>query len=358
MKCLFRRFLILLYTIVLIIFFCNILFAASETNRYQGTVDRKKISNTSQTNTRYTPSKNTNYKPYTPPDKKYSYDAGITYTTPTTTSTTQSTTPQRNYTNYDKPPPPAIIGCTACVTGCFSLMPFAIIIIIFLLIRLSRRKILQQIPTNNNLSQNSAQPNPKPRITDFNQGILFYIKEKCPDFNEIAFIDRVNSIFFELQNAKLKKDIKTIRQYVTEGFFNKLKFFINQLVVEHKVQLIKDILVNKISIVKYLREDEIDSITVRLDFSMIEAIIDEKNPSRIYSGSISTPRDISEFWIFTKKDEFYDNSEPAKLEKCPVCGAPARMSENDTCEFCGAKIILDNDSNRYDWLLSDIKPAQ
>ncbi len=311
------------------------------------------------TNTpRYIPKTNPNYSPNTTKPQKPSADTGRYSPAPPAPPSAPVqqqpyTPPQRTTHSYNSSPPsPGAAGCAACITGCFSLLPFAVIVIIFLIIRSVNRKIIRQNISNMMVTQIVTPP----RNTDFNQGILFYIKERIPDFNEVAFMDRVNSVFFEIQHAKMKKDLASVRQYLTEGYFNKFKFTINQLAAEHKLLLIKDLFVRKISIIKFKQEDNINAITVRIDASMTEALVDEKNPSKVYSGSLQTPKSISELLIFVKDDSGEITSKVQSSVKCPVCGAPVKPDADNNCEFCGARIMTRTTEN--EWLLSDIRPVQ
>ncbi|MCX7958002.1 MAG: Tim44-like domain-containing protein, partial [Deltaproteobacteria bacterium] len=172
-----------------------------------------------------------------------------------------------------------------------------------------------------------------------------------PDFSEATFTDRVNSVFFAIQHAKITKDLQSVRQYVTEGYFNKFRFALNQISAGNKVYFIKDLSVEKITIVKFKQEDNINSITVRIDARMVEALVDKNDQSKVYSGSKQRPKYSSELWTFVRGENRDLRSDTRTSVKCPVCGAPANQNDKEKCEFCGATMTTQKHEN--DWLLSD-----
>lgn len=260
-------------------------------------------------------------------------------TFPSSQSTTSSTSRHANQKSY--------IGISIAL-----LINFSLIVGFIFLLRYIIRKI--------KIIFLEAIYNPKP-ITEIkntieNDNTISRIKDSLFDFNETAFIDRVKSIFFEIQNAKIRKDTTTIQPYVTEGFYNKFKFMLNQLSTEHKKIMIKDLGINTINIADFIQEDDIYIISVLINFSMIEAIIDENNNSRIYSGSLNSPKTFLEQWTFVK-DEFGDTIKRSeKFKRCKNCGASINSDQTTKCEFCGA--ILPEKQDTDDWLLADIKAIQ
>ncbi|MCX7945175.1 MAG: Tim44-like domain-containing protein [Deltaproteobacteria bacterium] len=308
---------------------------------------------------KYTQSTNTNYT-YTPKSKRPSIDAGSyspSYTQPTPTprelpyspSPTTSTPTYNTSTHYS-----TNVGKTGSFLAEYGyFMPFVIIIITYLFIWLIHSRNQKKYYQNVFIPE-IQEVKPPPRVTDFVQSTLFLIKDKILNFNETAFFDRVNYIFFEVQNAKVRRDLKSVKPHLTDGYYNKLRFMINQLISEHKLLFIKDIIVKKISIVKFNYEDGIHKITVKIDASMIEALVDENNRSKIYSGSLSTLRDLSELWTFIK-DERRDS--PNRIDmptKCNTCGAPIKSTVDENCEFCGSNIRPKTAENN--WLLAEVIP--
>jgi DNA-directed RNA polymerase subunit RPC12/RpoP len=111
--------------------------------------------------------------------------------------------------------------------------------------------------------------------------------------------------------------------------------------------VLMDVRIESIVIVKYAFEAFHDAITCRIFAQMLDYIEDGKG--KVVSGNKSKPVRFSEYWTFIRrrgaKDATRDNN------NCPNCGAALKVNMAGACEYCGSKIT----NGDFDWVLSRIE---
>jgi predicted lipid-binding transport protein (Tim44 family) len=181
------------------------------------------------------------------------------------------------------------------------------------------------------------------------------LKGKDPNFSERVFLDKAQTIFFELQKAWMARDLKPIRPYVSDGVFNRWQVFIDQYKRDKQINVVKDPVINNARVVRVQQESDIDSITVRMDCSMADAMVSESNPNQVISGSLTDHKPFTEYWTFIRKASSQTKADAtAKIDKCPNCGAPLKVSAAGNCEYCDTLVH----SPEYDWILNQITQAE
>ena len=181
------------------------------------------------------------------------------------------------------------------------------------------------------------------------------IKAKDTNFSERVFLDKAQTIFFELQKAWMNRDLAPVRPYVSDGVFNRWQIFIDQYKRDKQINVIKDPVINNARIVRVQEEGDLDSITVRLDCSMADAMVSEANPNQVVSGSLTEHKPFTEYWAFVRKATIQTKADAkATIDKCPNCGAPLKISAAGNCEYCDTLVH----SPEYDWILDQITQAE
>jgi hypothetical protein len=181
------------------------------------------------------------------------------------------------------------------------------------------------------------------------------IKAKDPDFSERSFLDKSQTIFYELQKAWMKRDLSPVRPYVTDGVFNRWQVVIDQYKSDRQINVIKDPIINNARIVRVSQEGDLDAITVEINASMADAMVSEDSPGKAISGSLTEHRPFTEFWTFARKTGVKSSKGARlKMDKCPNCGAPLKISAAGNCDYCATLVH----SPEYDWVLDQITQAE
>ena len=153
----------------------------------------------------------------------------------------------------------------------------------------------------------------------------------------------------------MNRDLAPVRPYVSDGVFNRWQVFIDQYKRDKQINMVKDPVINNARIARVQQEGDLDSIAVRLDCSMADAMVSESDPNKIISGSLTDHKPFTEYWTFVRKAAIQTKADAkAKIDKCPNCGAPLKISAAGNCEYCETLVH----SPEYDWILDQITQAE
>ena len=182
------------------------------------------------------------------------------------------------------------------------------------------------------------------------QAEMANLKEADPGFSESVFKDKAQTIFLKIQQAWTQKKWELARPYETDTIFNRHQSQMDEYITGHKRNVLEDIIIGGIDIVKVQRDQYYDNIIVRIKAQMLDYDIDETT-KQVISGDNKTPRSFSEYWTFTRKAGVKSKGpEGVASDKCPNCGAPLNINQSGQCEYCGS-IVTKGD---FDWVLSSI----
>jgi|ERR1035437_47343 hypothetical protein len=189
---------------------------------------------------------------------------------------------------------------------------------------------------------------------DSNVG-LEAIKANDPGFNEQAFLDRTQAAFFLLQKAWMDRNVDEGRAYMSPGLYQSWKAQVDEMVSQHKKNVLENLVIAGEHVVKALHDENFDSISVRIDASCTDYEVDDQTGKEIFAvGGKKADRPFTEYWTFQR-------SAGAKTlvtggvtdKKCPNCGAPLDVNATGNCKYCGEVVT----SGKFDWVLSKIDQA-
>jgi len=183
------------------------------------------------------------------------------------------------------------------------------------------------------------QPGFQQRFVDF--------KSKYPDFNESAFTERVIYIFKTLQQAWTSQKWELARPYETDHLFQSHLYWINLYKKEQVRNVLKDIQVSKVQVVKLQDDAFYDALTVRIYASIIDYT--ETLSGNLMGGDPRRPRAFTEYWTFIRRSGIKETEK--KTDQCPNCGNNLKIGMVGKCEYCGSKIT----TGEFDWVLSMIE---
>ncbi len=186
--------------------------------------------------------------------------------------------------------------------------------------------------------------------TVFQDGLgskLRAFRGRHPDFDTDRFKQRVNDVYFALQNAWSANTWDDARPFVTDPLYQQLRFWIEGYKQAGLRNQLTDIALHEVQIVKVSDDAWYESITVRIMGSMKDATLNEKG--EVVSGNADKSRTFSEYWTFLRASGTGADSKPA--DSCPSCGAPLdRIGSSGVCGYCDSKIT----TGQFDWVLSRI----
>ncbi len=175
-----------------------------------------------------------------------------------------------------------------------------------------------------------------------------------PDFNWDKFRGRVQEVFFALQKAWTEKSWEVARPYETDRLFQTHLFWIERYRTHNYTNVLEDIKLEKMEVVKVERDPYFDLITVRLYASMIDYTTDKDG--KVIGGNKHRARKFTEYWTFLRKAGFAPKpaapgAEEHHGDQCPSCGAPLKVSMSGVCDYCGSNIT----GGDFDWTLAKIE---
>jgi predicted lipid-binding transport protein (Tim44 family) len=189
------------------------------------------------------------------------------------------------------------------------------------------------------------------RVDDVDQQMAA-LKAKDPNFNEQVFIDRAQAAFFALQKGWQERNLEPVRVYMSDALYHRWKTQVDGMVAQHKHNVMENLVIGGVRVVKASSDANFDSITVRIDASAADYDVDDQT-NRVVFGS-RQQRPFTEFWTFTRSGAVRTKAgETAEITQCPNCGAPLNINESGVCQYCKATVT----TGQFGWVLDNITQA-
>lgn len=186
-----------------------------------------------------------------------------------------------------------------------------------------------------------------------NSNVLFQIKQVDPYFNEDTFLAWTKNLFIKLQNAWTDRDFEVIRPYETEELFEHHSNQIKCYIENKQINVMDRIAVNFARLHSFEQDNDKDIISVVLNSSMADYIIDEET-KEVIQGDKVTRRTNTYLMTFIRKKGVMtkESTSELKVTNCPNCGAPTTITSSGKCEYCASVIT----TGEHDWVLSNLEP--
>lgn len=185
--------------------------------------------------------------------------------------------------------------------------------------------------------------------------MLAKIRESDPNFSMEVFLDRAREIFLRLQDAWSSGDMAPVRNFLSQGVYNRFKI---QLEIMRNVEGLKNIMsdveVLTVNFIGVSANPPFVTIHVSVNAKardvMLPADAGDDEARRLLSKSSAST--FSEVYSFTRKlNAQSDPSRDLLKGQCPRCGfVPDNFAQVNKCPNCGALY----NSGEYDWVLSEI----
>jgi hypothetical protein len=182
---------------------------------------------------------------------------------------------------------------------------------------------------------------------------LASLQAKDPNFNQQMFLDRAQAAFFALQKAWVDRNLEPARVYMSDGIYHRWKTQIDAMIAAHKKNLLDNLVIGGVQIVKVQTDPNFEAITVRIDASAADYEVDDTTANKVIYGSRQN-QNFTEYWTFIRSGSARTKAgEGAEVTQCPNCGAPLSINESGVCSYCKAVVT----SGQFGWVLDNITQA-
>jgi len=182
---------------------------------------------------------------------------------------------------------------------------------------------------------------------------LAALQAKDPNFNQQMFLDRAQAAFFALQKAWMDRNLEPARVYMSDGIYHRWKTQIDAMIAAHKKNMLDNLVIGGVQIVKVQTDPNFDTVTVRIDASAADYEVDDTTANKVIYGSRQN-QNFTEYWTFIRSGSVRTKAgEGAEVTQCPNCGAPLSINESGVCSYCKATVT----SGQFGWVLDNITQA-
>ena len=165
-----------------------------------------------------------------------------------------------------------------------------------------------------------------------------------------GFCEQVVKPYFQSTYAAWSKgDWRKARHLVSDRLYESNGFWMDEYAKQGWRNILENINIQKIEIVRIDLDKFYDSLTVRVFASCLDYTIDSQ--AKLLGGSLKKPRQFSEYWTFMRTAGVERIEQEYDLKTCPSCGAPAdKVGQTGICAYCGSKIT----EGHFSWVLAVI----
>jgi predicted lipid-binding transport protein (Tim44 family) len=129
--------------------------------------------------------------------------------------------------------------------------------------------------------------------------VLRHIKAMDPTFNEKAFKDQAEDLFFKVQGGWTRRDLSAIRSLLSPAMCDVFKEQIDRLVADQEVNRLENIAVREVEIAEAGQDHGEEYVTVKFYANLLDYTVHEKT-GKVIAGSSSDPVKFVEYWNFTR----------------------------------------------------------
>lgn len=189
----------------------------------------------------------------------------------------------------------------------------------------------------------------KPEVPMKNE--IAALKAKDPAFSEEKFLADASNLYLQMQSCWTNRDITELQPRLTSALYAQSERQIEGYKQRHQTNHIDRPNVISKTIIGCTSDSVNDILTVRLTSRIVDYTTDDGS-GRVISGDPNRELFMTYDWTFIRSlDKKTDEGSAMDDTHCPNCGAPINLNQSAICEYCGSVF----ESNRYDWVLSEIR---
>ncbi len=199
----------------------------------------------------------------------------------------------------------------------------------------------------------------KPTEYEFDPSVLDQIKRTDPEFSPDLFMTKSQTIVERLQKAWSDNDMMSVRNYVSQGVYNRFRLQLQLMMEEENVRnVLSDFKVMKVSVIDVSISQNYQTLHVKMFSSAKDATVAANASADDINSALGkkSKEAFYEIYSFTRKLGVKTNTSRDWLKgECPNCGyVPDNFSQSNKCESCGSIY----NSGEYDWVLSEITQSE
>ena len=172
-----------------------------------------------------------------------------------------------------------------------------------------------------------------------------------PSFSEEQFRDKVSNLYVQFQNAWQKKDLSSLRPYLTDTYFAQMDNQLNRYRQNRQTNMVERIAVLSTNLLGWTQDAGFDEMVVRLETRIVDYVVDDAT-GNIVRGSRTAEKFMTYEWTLIRKNGVVTSRSTGMTSHvCPYCGANVNINQSALCEYCGSVLTTDE----FDWAVSNIK---
>ncbi len=173
-----------------------------------------------------------------------------------------------------------------------------------------------------------------------------------PNFDERAICDKLSNLYVQMQNAWHNKDIRSLRPYFDDAFYNQLDRQLDEMRKHMRTDYTEHIAVLAVNLIGYYQRNNMDYLVANVRTRIVSYVLDDRT-GELLSGDKKREIFMEYEYELVRKSGVLtqENSDEAHSATCPHCGAPLSINASAQCEYCGSVITSSNDS----WVIKSIK---
>ncbi|HVN97320.1 MAG TPA: Tim44 domain-containing protein [Syntrophorhabdaceae bacterium] len=129
---------------------------------------------------------------------------------------------------------------------------------------------------------------------------LRHISQMDPAFNENAFKEVASDIFFKIQGAWTKRDLRGVSHLLSPQMLDTFQMDLNNFISNKEFNRLENIAVRQVDIVDAVQDQGEEYITIKFLASLLDYNVDETT-GNVIAGSPTDPVKFLEYWTFTRK---------------------------------------------------------
>ena len=215
---------------------------------------------------------------------------------------------------------------------------FAVIVIVLIIDANKKSRFTRRVTVNNATPLTNLKP-----MSDY--------LRLDPNFDEVQFKEKLANWYVQLQNAWQKKDISSLRPYLTDAFYAQMETQLQSHIEAHRTNIIDRIAVLSVQLKGYKQENGEDKIIAYLNTRIIDYTIDD-NTGHVLYGNKNVEKFMTYEWLLTRTSgQLTGEQEAMQSVVCPHCGATLNINKTAKCDYCGSIITVEE----HGFVISSIK---
>lgn len=176
--------------------------------------------------------------------------------------------------------------------------------------------------------------------------------ELDPEFDEERIRTLMANLYVQMQETWQKKDISSLRPYMTDKFFSQMDSQLEQLRKSGRTDYTEQIAVLNTGLVGWRQSAGMDYVTVSLNSRIVSYVLDDRT-GELVSGDKKREKFMEyEIELCRKSGTLTTpETEETRSARCPHCGAPLKLNASAQCEYCGSVI----ESVNTDWAICGMR---